>query len=141
MGLLLWGCSPACWKKAGKEPSKQPAETPTGTMALISENGKGCKFATFLRTPLFHVQNRKQVILRKFGAQFATNLRNAPLANAPSEFLRNRPRNGPETDPKQTRNGAKRTRNGPKRSRNGPKSSPLEWDGQGGLSGWGGWGL
>ena len=35
------------------------------------------------------------------------------------------PRNGPETDPKRTRNGAKRTRNGPKRSRNGPKSSPL----------------
>ena len=38
------------------------------------------------------------------------------------------PRNEPETDPKQTRNGAKRSQtdpNGAKRSRNGPKSSPL----------------
>ena len=47
------------------------------------------------------------------------------------------PRNGPETE----QNGAKRTRNGPKWSRNGPKSSPLAWDGRGGLSGWGGVGV
>ena len=38
------------------------------------------------------VRNRMHAILRKFGAQFATNLRNAPLANAPfSEFLRKEP--------------------------------------------------
>ena len=48
------------------------------------------------------------------------------------------PRNGPETDPEQTRNGAKRSQtepNGAKRSRNGPKSSPLTggFDGMGGV--------
>ena len=40
------------------------------------------------------------------------------------------PRNAPETDLKQTRNGPKRTRNEPKRTQHRPKS--------GGLSGWGG---
>ena len=33
--------------------------------------------------PSSEIQNEIQVILRKFGAQFATNLRNAPFANAP----------------------------------------------------------
>ena len=54
------------------------------------------------------------------------------------------PRNGPETGPKQTRNGAKRSQtdpNGAKRSRNGLKSSPLGWDSRGGLSGWAGGGV
>ena len=54
------------------------------------------------------------------------------------------PRNRPETDPERTRNGAKQSQtepNGAKRSQNGPKSSPLGWDGRGGLSGWGGVGV
>ena len=46
-----------------------------------------------------------------------------------------RTRNGPETEPKRSRNRAERSRNGAKRSRNGPKSSPLGWDGRGGFVG------
>ena len=67
---------------------------------------------------------------------------------SPSPRPRPDPTQHPEMDPKRTRNGAetepngaKRSRNGAKRSRNGPKSSPLGWDGRGGLSGWRGVGV
>ena len=50
------------------------------------------------------------------------------------------PTQHPETDPKQTRNGAKRTRNGAQQSRNGPKSSPFGWDSRG-FVGMGGGGI
>ena len=46
------------------------------------------KFTTILRTLPLMYETKYPAILRKFGAQFATNLRNAPLANAPfSGFL------------------------------------------------------
>ena len=48
------------------------------------------------------------------------------------------PRSGPETDPKQTRNGAKRSRTGPKRSQKEPKWTEIKLFGvgrAGGLSG------
>ena len=49
-------------------------------------------------------------------------------------------RNGPETDPKQTRNGAKRSQTDPTGAKR--RSSPLEWDCREGCrGGGGGWGL
>ena len=54
------------------------------------------------------------------------------------------PRNGPETDPERTRNGAKRSRNGAERSQTEPKWTeikPSRVGRPGGLSGWGGVGV
>ena len=58
------------------------------------------------------------------------------LTEAPLPDPHPDPTHGPETDPKQTQNGAKRSQtdpNGAKRSRNAPKSSPLGWDSPGGF--------
>ena len=65
------------------------------------------------------------------------------LTEAPLPDPTPTPPNGPETDPKRTRNGAKRTRNGPKRSQTEPKWTEIKLFGvgrAGGLSGWGGGG-
>ena len=53
------------------------------------------------------------------------------LTEAPLPDPTQQTQNGPETDPKQTRNRAETEPNGAGRSRNEPKSSPLGWDSQG----------
>ena len=63
-------------KGTGKSMRKRLSKLPFSNLPF--------SFSPNFAHPSSDVRNEIPAILRKFGAQFATNLRNAPLANPPS---------------------------------------------------------
>ena len=84
----------------------------------------------------------KNLILKPFWFPLQKPLSPSPPRPQPDPTQRTR--NGPETDPKRTRNGAKRSQTDPKRTETEPKWTKIKLSGvgrPGSLSGWPGGGL